>query len=234
MGKNKDNTQRANAGAIAIPLTGIGAELLQGIGSATVPVPTVVPPLAVALSGPMLGAYELATGQHHQIYTTPQWSQNRVYKADATGYVSKGAGSDYQNALFRKAHLTNPQPKPEGENSDDQENKPKKPFKQKAEQKAKEVMNKLKGLKQKYPKTNKVLKTVGIWQGVGAAGDMASNIIGHWGEPFQFPLTKNATPVGWLVKGAEALREPTETSTQHKASTPQQRQDYYWKQYENY
>ena len=108
---------------------------------------------------------------------------------------------------------------------------PKKPFKERA----KAVISKLKDLKQKYPKTNKVLKTVGIWQGVGAAGDVASDVINHWGEPFQFPLTKNVTPVGWIVKGAEALREkPTETPVEPKKYTPQWRQEQYWKQYENY
>ena len=80
----------------------------------------------------------------------------------------------------------------------------------------------------------KIGKGILGWQGVAAGGDLLNNVINHTNEDYQWGLTKNATPVGWLIKGSEAFREPTKTPTAPKATTPQEIQDQFWKEYENY
>ena len=83
-------------------------------------------------------------------------------------------------------------------------------------------------------KTGKVTKGALVWQGVATGGDLLNNVVNHTNEDYQWGLTSNASPFGLLTKGSEAFRKPTETPTAPKATTPQERYDYYWKQYENY
>lgn len=83
-------------------------------------------------------------------------------------------------------------------------------------------------------KTGKVTKGILGWQGGAMGGDLLNNVVNHTNEDYQWGLTSNVSPFGLLTKGSEAFRKSTKTPTAPKASTLQQRQDYYWKQYENY
>lgn len=80
----------------------------------------------------------------------------------------------------------------------------------------------------------KIGKGILGWQGGAMGGDLLNNVVNHTNEDYQWGLTSNVSPLGLLTKGSEAFRKSTETPTAPKTSTPQQRQDYYWKQYENY
>lgn len=67
-------------GVMALPVAGYGAaQLLEGLGSVSLPsistpsasTLTMAAPVALTLAGPAYGAYELLTGKHHQIQSTP-------------------------------------------------------------------------------------------------------------------------------------------------------------------
>ena len=78
------------------------AQLLEGLGSVSLPsistpsasTLTMAAPVALTLAGPAYGAYELLTGKHHQIQSTPQESQAQVYAPDATR-VSRPIALDF-------------------------------------------------------------------------------------------------------------------------------------------
>lgn len=90
---SKGKAKKANVGALALPAAGLAAsQVFQGLGSVSLPAVSLpsatalasAAPIALTLAGPAYGAYELATGQHHSMETTPQERQNRVYSSDAT------------------------------------------------------------------------------------------------------------------------------------------------------
>ena len=87
------NPNQANVGVMALPVAGYGAaQLLEGLGSVSLPsisVPSAsalatVAPVALTLAGPAYGTYETLTGKHHQMQLTPQERQAQVYAPDAT------------------------------------------------------------------------------------------------------------------------------------------------------
>lgn len=91
--KGGRNPNQANVGVIALPMYGYGAaQLLEGLGSVSLPsisTPSasalaMAAPVALTLAGPAYGAYELLTGKHHQVQSTPQEKQAQVYASDAT------------------------------------------------------------------------------------------------------------------------------------------------------
>lgn len=101
--KRGSNPHQANVGVMALPMYGYGAaQLLEGLGSVSLPsistpsasALTMAAPVALTLAGPAYGAYELLTGKHHQIQSTPQESQAQVYAPDATR-VSRPIALDF-------------------------------------------------------------------------------------------------------------------------------------------
>lgn len=90
---SKGGQKQANVGVLALPTYGYGAtQLVEGLGSMQLPsisIPSassVAPaiPIAATLAGPVYGAYELYTGQHHQAGVSPQERQAMTYAPDAT------------------------------------------------------------------------------------------------------------------------------------------------------
>lgn len=101
--KGGSNPHQANVGVMALPMYGYGAaQLLEGLGSVSLPsistpsasALTMAAPVALTLAGPAYGAYELLTGKHHQIQSTPQERQAQVYAPDATR-VSRPIALDF-------------------------------------------------------------------------------------------------------------------------------------------
>lgn len=80
----------------------------------------------------------------------------------------------------------------------------------------------------------KIGKGILVWQGGAMGGDLLNNVVNHTNEDYQWGLTSNISPLGLLTKGSEAFRKSTKTPTAPKATTPQEIQDQFWKQYENY
>ena len=88
------NPNQANVGVMALPVAGYGvAQLLEGLGSVSLPsisVPSVsalamAAPVALTLAGPAYGMYERITGKYPKIAPlTPQKRQAQVYAPDAT------------------------------------------------------------------------------------------------------------------------------------------------------
>lgn len=93
---------------------------------------------------------------------------------------------------------------------------------------------------QKPPKDSKgfwktkIGKGILVWQGGAMGGDLLNNVVNHTNEDYQWGLTSNVSPLGLLTKGSEAFRKSTETPTAPKATTPQEIDDQFWKEYENY
>lgn len=101
--KEGRNPSQANVGVMALPAAGYGAmQVLEGLGAVSLPsiaLPSasalaMAAPVALTLAGPALGAYELRTGRHHDIQSTPQERQAQVYAPDATR-VSKPIALDF-------------------------------------------------------------------------------------------------------------------------------------------
>lgn len=80
----------------------------------------------------------------------------------------------------------------------------------------------------------KIGKGILGWQGGAMGGDLLNNVVNHTNEDYQWGLTSNVSPLGLLTKGSEAFRKSTKTPTAPKATTPQEIQDQFWKEYENY
>lgn len=80
----------------------------------------------------------------------------------------------------------------------------------------------------------KIGKGILGWQGGAMGGDLLNNVVNHTNEDYQWGLTSNVSPLGLLTKGSEAFRKPTKTPTASKATTPQEIDDQFWKEYENY
>ena len=90
----KGQTNQANAAVLALPAAGYAAaQLLEGIGASlpSFSLPAIsgstlaaAAPIALTLAGPLYGAYELATGQHHSISMTPQERRQMTFAPDAT------------------------------------------------------------------------------------------------------------------------------------------------------
>lgn len=101
--KGEGKPSWANLGVMALPVGGYGAtSLLEGLGSVSLPsisIPSastlaMAAPVALTSAGPAYGAYELLTGKHHQIQSTPQERQAQVYASDATR-VSRPIALDF-------------------------------------------------------------------------------------------------------------------------------------------
>lgn len=90
----RTQTNQANAAVLALPAAGYAAaQFLEGIGASlpSFSLPAISgstlaasAPIALTLAGPLYGAYELATGQHHSISMTPQERQQMTFAPDAT------------------------------------------------------------------------------------------------------------------------------------------------------
>lgn len=90
----KRQTNQANAAVLALPAAGYAAaQILEGVGASlpSLSLPAVsgstlatTAPIALTLAGPLYGAYELATGQHHSIPVTPRERQQMTFAPDAT------------------------------------------------------------------------------------------------------------------------------------------------------